>query len=124
MSTPFINFRTDRNNNPTAMITLLAAEAGLNLGVDYVIGDLFESSNRTYYTAKLLGDPVALTIRVIDALGFRTTQDVQRWTYISLPSFDWLRHTTDEKRDLIGYCYFREGGVTMRSLFPLYSSYK
>jgi hypothetical protein len=123
MSTP-LNFRTDRNNNPTAMITLLAAEAGLNLGVDYAIGDPFESGGRTYYTAKLLGDPIALTIRVIDAVGFRTAQDVQRWTYISLPSFDWLRHTTDQKRDVIGYMYFREGGVTMRPLFPLYNSYK
>lgn len=123
MSTPS-TARTDRNNNPTAMITLIAAEAGLTMGVDYVIGDPFESGGRTYYTAKLLGDPIALTIRVIDAVGFRTTQDVQRWTYISLPSFDWLRHTTDQKRDVIGYMYFREGGVTMRSLFPLYSSYK
>jgi hypothetical protein len=123
MSTP-TNYRTDRNNNPTAMITLIAAEGGLVLNTDYAIGDPFESGGRTYYTTKLLGDPIALTIRVIDAVGFRTTQDVQRWPYISLPSFDWLRHTTDQKRDLIGYMYFREGGVTMRPLFPLYNSYK
>jgi hypothetical protein len=112
------NYRTDRNNNPTAMITLIAAEGGLVLNTDYAIGDPFESGGRTYYTAKLLGDPIALTMRVIDAVGFRTAQDVQRWPYISLPSFDWLRHTTDQKRDLIGYMYFREGGVTMRPLFP------
>ena len=123
MSTP-VNYRTDRNNNPTAMITLIAAEGGLVLNTDYVIGDPFYRQGRTYHTAKLLGDPIALTIRVIDAIGFRTTQDVQRWPYISLPSFDWLRHTTDQKRDLIGYMYFREGGVTMRPLFPLYNSYK
>ena len=44
MSTPS-EFRTDRNNNPTAFTTSVAAEAGLILGTDYAVGDPFEAGD-------------------------------------------------------------------------------
>lgn len=122
MSTPS-EFRTDRNNNPTAFTTSVAAEAGLILGTDYAVGDPFEAGGRTYFTAKLLGDPVALTIRVINAIGFRTAANVQRWAYISIPKFIWQRVNIGEQRDIIGAMYRAEAGVTMRPLFPNYDSY-
>jgi hypothetical protein len=121
--------RTDRNNNPTAFTVDVAKEAGLVLGTDYEVGDPFLALGRTFYTAKLLGDPVALTIRVIDAIGFRTKTNLQRWSYISIPKFLWdnLPPLLDSvgnpsKRDVIGAMYKAETGVTMRPLFPNYES--
>lgn len=136
-------FLTDANNNPTAFTTDIAKEAGLVEGVDYVVGEGFEingsatSGPRTLYTAKLLGDPIAVTIRVIDAIGFYTKSGAQRWSYIAMPKFVWdaLKFTTlsdAEKglsfvpnlyqRDVIGFMYQREGGTEMRNLFPNYGA--
>lgn len=109
--------RTDDNNNPAAFTTAIAAEAGLELGTDYAVGTPFQANGQTYYTARLLGDPVALTIKVIDAIGYRTRYGTPRWTYICLPEFVWQ---AANKVDVIGYHYQNEGGVAMRHLFPHY----
>jgi hypothetical protein len=130
MSTPS-TFRTDRNNNPTAFITLMAKEAGLVLGTDYEVGDPFTVDGTIYNTAKLLGDPLALTIDVINALGFRTAANSQRWAYISIPKFLWNNLPASSVRasvfrskcDVIGAMYKFEGGTAMRSLFPNYDLY-
>lgn len=111
--------RTDRNNNPTAFSTDLARQAGLVLGVDYVAGDPFPSPS-TLVTAKILGDPVAVSIKLIDAVGYYTRANELRWTYIAIPDFDWKEKTFDQKRDIIGYHYMREGGTAMIHLFPRY----
>lgn len=112
--------RADANNNPAAFTTAIASEAGLVFSTDYVQGDPFTVGGATYYTAKLLGDPVAITIRVIDAIGYKTKAGVERWTYISIPKFVWNSLTSDEKRDVIGYHYQYEGGIALRGLFPSY----
>ena len=119
--------RTDSNNNPTAFTTDIAKEAGLVLGVDYEQGDPFSAVSpvppypaTTYYTAKLIGDPVAITIRVIDTIGFYVSAERGRWTYIAIPKFLWDVLTPDGKRDVIGFMYQREGGTEMRNLFPNY----
>lgn len=115
-------YRTDRNDNPTAFTTDVAHEAKLILGKDYAQGDPFNETftHQTLYTAKLLGDPIALTIRVIDVLSFLTITGDSRWGYITMPHFTWMELTAPEKRDVIGWMYQREGGTTMRSLFPNY----
>ena len=113
-------FRTDLNNNPTAFTTDIAKEAGLVLGKDYEQGDSFEAGTMTLYTAKLLGDPIAITIRVIDAIGFYTKAGAMRWSYIAIPLTTWLSLTEPQMRDVIGFIYQREGGTAMRSLFPNY----
>jgi hypothetical protein len=110
--------RADRNNNPTAMTTGVAWAGGLKLGVDYEQGDAFTAGGNTYYTAKLLGDPLALTIRVIDTAGFYTTPPTQRWSYIALPFALWGSLTPIQKAFVIGWMYGIEGGVTMKGLFP------
>ena len=115
--------RADRNNNPTAMTVDVAKEGGLVLGTDYLVGDPFEADGRTFYTAKLLYDPVAPTIQVIDVIGFRTAANVQRWAYISVPRFVWQQMNASEQRDVIGAMYKFEGGVLMRALFPNYAAY-
>ena len=110
--------RTDDNNNPTAFTTGIAMNAGLLLGTDYEVGTPFQSSGVTYNTAKLLGDPVEITKRVIDKIGFLTKDGHPRWIYINVPKILWLHLTDDQKRITIGEMYRNEGGVAMRNLFP------
>jgi hypothetical protein len=112
--------RTDANNNPAAITTDIAKQGGLLLGTDYAVGTVFPM-NPNLFTARILGDPIALTIRVIDAIGFYTKAGAGRWTYIALPKFVWSALTPEEKRDVIGYMYRQEGGVAMRLLFPNYT---
>ena len=110
--------RTDANNNPTAFTTDIAAQAGLTLDKDYLIGDPFDGG--LFHTAKLLEDPIVLTIRVINAIGFYTHAGAQRWTYIGIPKFIWSALSSDQQRDIIGFMYQHEGGAGMRHLFPNY----
>lgn len=112
--------RTDSHNNPTAMTVDIAKQAGLTQGVDYQIGDPFTASGHIFYTARLLGDPIAITIRVIDKIGYFTQGGNPRWIYIALPKFIWNALTPDEKRDVVGFHYQHEGGTAMRGLFPNY----
>ena len=111
--------RTDENSNPAAFTTDLARQAGLVQGVDYVDGTPFPAPS-TLKTAKLLGDPVAITIRLIDAVGYYTRAGTPRWAYIAMPRFVWAALNADQRRDVIGYHYQHEGGTLMRSLFPHY----
>jgi hypothetical protein len=112
--------RTDRNNNPTAFITEIAKAAGLIEHTDYEQGDPFTvpgpKGPYTLYTAKLLKDPIALTIQVIDKLGFYV-QGGQRWSYIALSKWMWDGFTPAQKLRTIGDMYAHEGGVAMRHLF-------
>src|SRR5678816_1276314 len=94
--------RTDRHNNPAAITVDVAKQAGLLLGVEYEAGDAFPN-NPKLRTARLLGDPVPLTIRVIDAIGYYTKSGQLRWTYISLPTFVWAFLSTEIKRGVIGF---------------------
>jgi hypothetical protein len=117
--------RTDEHNNPAAFTTDLAHQAGLMLGTDYVEGAQFtvtmpDGHQVFYYTAKLIGDPVELTIRVIDAVGYYTHAGTYRWTYIALPKFVWNSLSEPQRRDVIGFHYMHEGGTAMRGLFPNY----
>jgi hypothetical protein len=110
-----MSYRTDRHHNPAALITDLAAQAGLKLGTDYLVGDPFLiAGGKQLYTARLLGDPLALTIRVIDAVGYYTREGFPRWSYIALPSFVWA--ACDKKR-VISFHYAHEGGKDMAALF-------
>ena len=105
--------RTDRNNNPTAFTTQLAIQAGLTFGKDYVLGDPFEG----YYTAKLLHDPIELTIKVIDKVGFYTKKGLLRWVYIAIPEFIWNKLDFGDKKKVIHWMYQREGGKQLEHLF-------
>jgi hypothetical protein len=111
--------RTDDNNNPAAFTTEIAAQAGLVKGTDYIDGTPFPGPS-TLVTAKLLGDPITITIRAIDAIGYYTKLGYPRWVYIALPKFVWDAMTAEQKRDVIGFHYQREGGTAMRRLFPNY----
>lgn len=105
--------RTDRNNNPTAMTTDVAATGGLVPGVDYVQGDPFSGGGgRVYYTAKLLGDPISTTIKAIDRMGFYTQSGKPRWTYTNaIPEIgNWSNLNYNQKANIIAQMYHHEGG--------------
>lgn len=112
-----MTFVTDENHNPTAFTTAVAEQAGLIIGVDYVVGTPFED----LHIANLLGDSVRLTVRVIDNIGFSTQNGKPRWSYIQIPQFVWEGLFEAQKRDVIGFMYRHEGGTAMISLFPNYN---
>jgi hypothetical protein len=99
----------------------IAKEGGLVEDLDYIPGTPFPAPSELI-TAKLLGDPVALTMEVIGRIGFYTKEGSQRWSYIAMPKFVWNNLDADTQRDVIGFGYEREGGTEMRYLFPNYGS--
>ena len=112
------SFRTDRNNNPTAFTTDLAKLGGLLEGVDFEQGELFTADGHSYYTAKLLRDPIETTIKLIDKVGFYTFSGAfQRWIYIGIPQFIWIGLLDVEKTKIIQFMYHREGGTELEHLF-------
>lgn len=113
--------RTDRHRNPIAFTTAIAKQAGLVEGTDYTRGDPFGGlpGGAGFFTARLLGDPVATCLRVIDAIGFYTKGGGQRWSYIAMPNFVWRSTDSPTMRlRVIGFMYAKEGGTEMRPLFP------
>ena len=111
-----MSYRTDRNMNPAAFTTDIAKQAGLTEGTDYVPGDPFPAPS-PLVTAKLLGDPIQLTIRVIDAVGYYTKTGLPRWTYIAMPQFVWNALDPPTKKKVIAFHYQHEGGTAMLGLF-------
>jgi len=104
--------RTDRHSNPTAFTTDIAKQAGLKEGVDYTVGDAFGDKGQ-YHTAKLLGDPVDTTIKVIDKIGFKTQSGASRWAYtdkLGLNNETWAKMDTTQKTEAIKKMYKEEGG--------------
>lgn len=111
--TPGSGMRTDRHNNPAAFTVDIARQAGLVEGVDYVRGDAFPD-NPNLFTAKLLGNPIETTIRVINKIGFMTQSGQNRWTYTdTIPGAnnkDWNKLGFQEKAQVIKDMYRHEGG--------------
>lgn len=102
--------RTDRNLNPTAFTTDVAKTAGLKEGVDYVAGDQFPGNSKLR-TAKLLKDPVATTIKVLDKIGFYTSSGKPRWTHTAISQSQWNKMTTQQKAAVVEQMYQEENGA-------------
>ncbi len=106
--------RTDRNNNPTAMTTDVAATLGLIPGVDYTAGDPFSGG----VTARLIGDPIKTTIKALDNAArpgsgfnaFYTRGGQQRWTHTAISNDEWNAMSPAAKHDFVIKMYKREGG--------------
>ena len=109
--------RTDRHNNPTAFTTDVAKLARLELGLDYAKGDPFKVGEKTYYTAQLLGDPLELTIRVINKIGFLTKAGGRRWSYLEMKQQLWSNLSREAQIWIIGHMYQHEGGKELAGLF-------
>jgi hypothetical protein len=108
--------RTDENNNPAAITVDVARQGGLMEHVDYIAGTPFPAPSNLV-TAWLLGDPVALTIKVIDRIGYYTKLGTPRWTYIAMPDFVWDALSPLLKRQVIAFHYKHEGGTALDRLF-------
>lgn len=111
-------FRTDRHNNPTAFTVNVAKTAGLKEGVDYTVGDPFPN-NPKEKTARLIGDPIEQTIKVIDRIGFYTQSGKLRWTYTnSIPQTkNWPNLSYEQKASVIKQMYAHEGGKALLNYF-------
>lgn len=109
--------RTDRHNSPAAITTEVAAQAKLKLGVDYEQGDKFVADGKIYYTARLLGDPIATTLRVFDAIGFYTKTGTPRWVYLAIPKSVWVLMDAKARKQTVYESYLHEGGTEMKGLF-------
>ncbi len=119
--------RITDNNNPTAMTTDAAAAMGLVQGIDYTQGSPFTGKDgKTYYTAKLLGDPIATTIKAIDNGGFYTASGQPRW--YDVPQLDpnmvanWGNLSMSDKSSVVQQLYQGEGGKGTLTVQPIDSS--
>ena len=126
-STWTAKMRTERNNNPTAMTTDVAKMLWGVLWVDYEIWDAFTTAGGSVlYTAKLIGDPIETTIRLIDrwiANGidpFYRANWQGRWSYISkiwITKEKWLNMSPSEKADIIAQMLKHEWGSMENMLY-------
>jgi len=101
--------RTDRHNNPTAFTTEIAKQGGLVEGIDYEKGDAFPE-NENLFTARLLGNPIDTTIKLIDNIGFFTEDGRQRWEHTAIEQKEWNAMSKEQKSGLIKQMYKKEGG--------------
>ncbi len=115
VSTPEKSYRTDRNCNPAAFTTDVARDGHLVEGTDYVQGEPFTdpATHKEYFTAKLLGDFVAVTIKCLDVAGYYTSHGTPRWTYIAIPKSAWDALDYEAKKAVILFHYSREGGTDL-----------
>ena len=108
--------RTDRHNNPTAITTDVARQAGLIEGQDFEQGDAFPESEggNNFHTARLLGDPLETTQRVIDQIGFFTQDGRPRWATKGINwralQGEWPNASPERKKEIIESIYAGEGG--------------
>lgn len=100
--------RTERNNNPTAMTTDVAKSLWWVEWVDYVQWDSFQTGDwRTLYTAKLIGDPIETTIKLLDNAAntwrwaFYTKWWAKRWTHTALSDAERLKLSPEEKKNVV-----------------------
>lgn len=107
-----LGFRTDRNNNPTAMIYAPSFNKALDeAGIAYSKGDVFPDNSKLH-TIKFdtPADGINGAIAVIDNLGFYTSYGQQRWTHTAMPQSQWNRLTPEQKIGVVKNMYQKEGG--------------
>ena len=100
--------RTDRHNNPTAFTIAIAKQGGLKEGVDYTVGDPFPN-NPNQKTARLKGNALDKTIKVIDNIGFFTQSGQPRWTHTQMSKAKWDNLSKAQKKNIIKEMYNKEG---------------
>jgi len=99
--------RTERNNNPTAMITAYAKQLWWIEWVDYEVWDSWTNDKwQTYYTAKLIGDPIEKTIELLDRwVANNVKQNVfTAWTYrkdLWMNNEKWSKLSHEEKQNVV-----------------------
>lgn len=109
--------RGDRHNNPLAFTTDVAKQAGLTPGIDYEVGDKFTGTDgKLYNTAKIIGDPVSATMKVIDKVGFYTSDGRRRWKHTAMTKNKWDSLPYERKVQVIQEMERQEGGSLLNSM--------
>lgn len=109
--------RTDRHNNPIAVTTAVCRESNLVAGKDYEEGDPFTVGNLTLYTARFLGDPIQLSLRVLDSATYFTHHGTPRWTYMCITPKLWKSFSDTQRKLTVAEHYQHESGTEMKGLF-------
>lgn len=115
------NYRTDRHLNPVALTTSVAKSLGWKQGVDYEVGDPFQTeSGSTLHTARLKVpegmSALEFTKKKFDdayASGadvFYTKSGQPRWTHTAVKKEDWKNMSDSQKLSTISKMYKNEGG--------------
>ena len=114
-------WRTDRHNNPTAMIYEWFKKRIESLNkyrewIDFSKWDSFVSKEdwKTYHTMRFKNPEIWInaTIDLIDKFWFYTDswETNQRWNYIWIKKTEWNKKTRTEKLKIIRWMYYHEAG--------------
>ena len=105
--------RTDRHNNPTAMIWTPRVQAFFySRGYAVKKGEPFPDTDR-YHTLDLtaVADPIKATVEYIDKYGFYAPWGQHRWTHTVINQAAWHRLTYRQKENIIQTMYNHENGT-------------
>lgn len=102
--------RTDRNNNPTALQWTPGVEKFFNdKGYEVSKGDIWPNGKNYTLDMTKIKDPVGATVAYINDYSF--FHDGQpRWTHTAMPQDKWNALSDEEKRNVVGQMYKKEGG--------------
>ena len=105
----FEGSRTDRHNNPTALMFTPGVEKFFkDKGYNISKGDKFPESNNYTIDMTQLDDPVGATIDYIDNYTFYAPNGQQRWTHTAIPQEEWDSMSEQEKAATIKQMYLKE----------------
>lgn len=101
--------RTDRHNNPTALMWTTGVEKFFtDKGYKVAKGDKFPKSNNYTLDMSKLSDPVEATIDYINHYGFYYAGK-QRWSHTEMNKGDWNKMSYEQKKQTIKQMYQKEG---------------
>jgi hypothetical protein len=114
-TTPSTGFRTDRHNNPTALMWTPGVEKFFKgKGYDVKKGDVFPNGKNYTLDMTNVSDPVGATIEYIDAYSLTDPYGGSRWSYTQQKGITdevWKKLTEEQKRQLIQVMYSVEKGA-------------
>lgn len=112
---PASGYRTDRHNNPTAVMyegfNSVLTKLGYEEGVDFEKGDAFPG-NDNLHTVKFkdVETGIQAGVDIIDSEGFYTQSGQQRWSHTAMSKNEWNALNETQKDNVIKEMYRKEGG--------------
>lgn len=112
---PSGGMRTDRHNNPTALMfegfDQMLSSIGYREGIDFARGDAFPENPNLHTIAFDSSEKgIQAAVDIIDNFSFFTQSGAPRWVHTAMPQEQWNLMDTQQKRDVIKEMYKREGG--------------
>ena len=101
--------RTDRHNNPTALMWTSGVEKFFkDKGYKVAKGDKFPEGNNYSLDMSNIDNPVEATIDYIDNYGFYYKGN-QRWSHTAMSKSEWEKLSSSEKKNVVKKMYQAEG---------------